>query len=73
MLAPPLRLDVLNVLQMLAGLLGPATNWRLPFLVMAAPTLLLALLLLLTVEEPPRGGEPHTNVHCKQHSCHALT
>lgn len=43
--------------QMLAGLLGPATNWRLPFLVMATPTLLLAVLLLATVSEPPRGGK----------------
>ena len=43
--------------QMVAGLLGPATNWRLPFLVMAAPTLLLAFLLLATVKEPPRGGK----------------
>jgi predicted MFS family arabinose efflux permease len=42
---------------MVAGLLGPATNWRLPFLVMAAPTLLLAFLLLATVKEPPRGGK----------------
>lgn len=48
---------VLCATQMVAGLLGPATSWRLPFLVMAAPTLALAVLLLLTVKEPPRGGE----------------
>jgi hypothetical protein len=41
---------------MLAGLLGPSTNWRVPFVVMAAPTLLLSLLLVATVTEPPRGG-----------------
>jgi predicted MFS family arabinose efflux permease len=47
-------------------LLGPATNWRLPFLVMAAPTLLLVMLLLLTVKEPPRGGEcaAHRRLTC---------
>lgn len=53
----PLSCGGLCATQMVAGLLGPATNWRLPFLVMAAPTLALAVLLLLTVKEPPRGGE----------------
>lgn len=43
-------------MQMVAGLVGPATNWRVPFVVMATPTLLLAVLLVLTVKEPPRGG-----------------
>jgi predicted MFS family arabinose efflux permease len=36
---------------------GPATNWRVPFVIMAAPSLLLALLLIFAVQEPPRGGE----------------
>ncbi|KAF6255108.1 major facilitator superfamily domain-containing protein [Scenedesmus sp. NREL 46B-D3] len=42
--------------QLLAGLVGPATNWRVPFVVLAAPSLLLALLLMATVQEPPRGA-----------------
>jgi predicted MFS family arabinose efflux permease len=50
------RASLLLLLQMVAGLLGPATNWRVPFVVMAAPTLALVLLLLLTVREPARGG-----------------
>ena len=34
---------------------GPYAGWRLPFVIVAVPTLLLALLMLLTAEEPPRG------------------
>lgn len=40
--------------QLVAGMLGPATNWRLPFVVVAAPAIALALLMLATVVEPPR-------------------
>eukprot|EP00878_Enallax_costatus_P035709 GHUV01039910.1.p1 GENE.GHUV01039910.1~~GHUV01039910.1.p1 ORF type:complete len:368 (+),score=86.75 GHUV01039910.1:356-1459(+) len=42
--------------QMLAGIAGPATNWKVPFVVMAAPTLVLALVLFVTAKEPPRGA-----------------
>eukprot|EP00879_Flechtneria_rotunda_P006260 GHRR01006579.1.p1 GENE.GHRR01006579.1~~GHRR01006579.1.p1 ORF type:complete len:583 (+),score=156.80 GHRR01006579.1:972-2720(+) len=42
--------------QLLAGVVGPATNWRVPFVVLAAPTLLLAIVLLFTAQEPPRGA-----------------
>lgn len=42
---------------MLAGIVGPATNWRLPFVVMAVPSLTLAVLLVATTREPPRGGD----------------
>uniref|UniRef100_A0A383W382 Major facilitator superfamily (MFS) profile domain-containing protein n=1 Tax=Tetradesmus obliquus TaxID=3088 RepID=A0A383W382_TETOB len=42
--------------QLLAGMVGPATNWKVPFVILAAPSLLLAVLLLLTVREPPRGA-----------------
>ena len=34
---------------------GPYAGWRLPFVIVAVPTLLLAVLMLLTAEEPPRG------------------
>ena len=48
-MSPPL-------LQMLAGIVGPATNWKVPFVVMAAPTLVLAFVLFVTTKEPPRGA-----------------
>ena len=41
---------------MLAGLLGPATSWRLPYLIVAAPSLALSILISLTVRDPPRGA-----------------
>lgn len=40
----------------MSGVLGPATNWRLPFVVMAAPAIVLAIVMLLTTDEPPRGA-----------------
>jgi hypothetical protein len=40
--------------QLLAGLLGPATNWRVPYLMVAVPSLLLALAIVLLVRDPPR-------------------
>ncbi|EFJ46143.1 hypothetical protein VOLCADRAFT_93591 [Volvox carteri f. nagariensis] len=42
--------------QALSGSIGPATNWRLPFVVVAAPSLCAALLMLATTQEPPRGA-----------------
>lgn len=42
--------------QALAGAIGPATNWRVPFVVVAAPSLMVALVMLLTTREPPRGA-----------------
>ena len=40
--------------QMMAGLLGPATSWRVPYILVAAPSLALALVMVLTTREPPR-------------------
>jgi MFS family permease len=45
--------------QMVAGTLGPMTNWRLPFVIVAAPAVLLALVMVLTTREPPRCGISH--------------
>ncbi|GIL90022.1 hypothetical protein Vretimale_18101 [Volvox reticuliferus] len=42
--------------QALSGSIGPATNWRVPFVVVAAPSLGVALMMLLTTVEPPRGA-----------------
>jgi predicted MFS family arabinose efflux permease len=41
--------------QLLAGFLGPAYGWRLPFLIVGAPNFVLALVFLATIREPPRG------------------
>ncbi|KIZ04154.1 major facilitator superfamily MFS-1 [Monoraphidium neglectum] len=42
--------------QFIAGIVGPATNWRIPFVLVAAPALLLALIMVATTREPPRGA-----------------
>ncbi|MEW5311908.1 MAG: hypothetical protein WDW38_003584 [Sanguina aurantia] len=42
--------------QAVSATVGPLTNWRLPFVLVSIPALLVALLMLFTVEEPPRGG-----------------
>jgi hypothetical protein len=42
--------------QGLASVVGPATNWRLPFVLVAIPAVLLALLMVLTTSDPPRGA-----------------
>lgn len=41
--------------QLLAGAIGPTYGWRLPFIIVGMPNLLLILLFALTVKEPPRG------------------
>ena len=42
--------------QIMAGTVGPAFGWRVPFLLAAAPAMLLALAAYLTIEEPERGA-----------------
>ncbi len=42
--------------QLLAGLLGPSYGWRLPFILVALPNLVLAGLLGWLASEPRRGG-----------------
>lgn len=41
--------------QALAGLIGPATNWRWPFVIVALPSLFVTGMMLALVQEPPRG------------------
>ena len=41
--------------QMLSGWIGPATDWRVPFTVVAAPALVVAFIMLWTTKDPPRG------------------
>lgn len=43
--------------QLLAGLLGPGHGWRMPFLVVAVPGIVLNLLFLLVAREPRRGEQ----------------
>lgn len=48
--------------QLVAGTVGPAYGWRLPFILTSAPAILLATLMLLVVDEPKRG-EQEEEVH----------
>jgi MFS family permease len=41
--------------QLVAGFIGPEYGWRLPFIVVAAPSFFFIVLFWLTVKEPPRG------------------
>src|ERR1700748_245096 len=41
---------------LIAGQLGSAYGWRMPFLVSAVPGLLIAVLILFSVREPKRGS-----------------
>ncbi len=41
--------------QLVAGFIGPEYGWRLPFIVVAAPSFLFVGLFWFTVKEPPRG------------------
>ena len=41
--------------QLLAGAVGPAQGWRLPFIIVAIPNFFLIILFALTVKEPVRG------------------
>jgi MFS family permease len=43
--------------QFLAGMIGPTIGWRIPFVIVAIPSLCCAFLVLLTVEEAKRGGQ----------------
>ena len=42
--------------QGISGILGPVYGWRVPFLVVSVPALVVAVLLMTTVVDPARGG-----------------
>ena len=42
--------------QIMAGTVGPAYGWRLPFVLAATPAIVLAAVAYFTVDEPKRGG-----------------
>ena len=42
--------------QVFAGVAGPSLGWRLPFIVVAAPNLVLSVIFLLATKEPARGS-----------------
>ena len=42
--------------QGIAGVLGPRLGWRLPFLVLSVPALILGMLIMFTVKDPIRGS-----------------
>ena len=41
--------------QAVAGYMGPTYGWRLPFVVVAVPGIIVAVLFFFTVSEPKRG------------------
>lgn len=41
--------------QLLAGFIGQAHGWRLPFIIVGIPNFFFIVLFMLTVKEPPRG------------------
>ncbi|GMI43357.1 hypothetical protein TrCOL_g9824 [Triparma columacea] len=41
--------------QLLAGFIGPAHGWRLPFVIVSIPAFICAALMVTTLTEPPRG------------------
>lgn len=48
---------------------GPKLGWRWPFVLVAAPSMLVSLAMLLTVPEPQRGvTEPALQVPCSLYS-----
>jgi predicted MFS family arabinose efflux permease len=42
--------------QLVGGYIGPVTGWRVPFIIVSAPTLLTLLAFFLLVSEPSRGA-----------------
>lgn len=42
--------------QVVSGYMGPSTGWRLPFIIVSVPTLLVLLAFFLVVREPSRGA-----------------
>lgn len=48
--------------QLIAGFMGPKYGWRIPFIIVSIPAILLALIMVLIIDDPERGGmEKHTN------------
>jgi MFS family permease len=57
----------ISVGQAIAGFLGPTFGWRLPFLVVAVPALLVALAVFIFVEDPERGAMEQVVLEQHQH------
>ena len=53
--------------QLLAGIVGPAYGWRLPFLIVSIPTFMLAVLVLFSAKEPIRGSQEEEFVQYNKH------
>ena len=52
--------------QGISGILGPVYGWRVPFLVVSVPALVVAVLLMTTVVDPARGGSEREHQHQHQ-------
>jgi predicted MFS family arabinose efflux permease len=51
--------------QMLAGFIGPTYGWRLPFVVIAVPAIMLAIVVYFTISEPSRGNQEEAVLHAR--------
>lgn len=51
------------------GFIGPVYGWRLPFVVIAIPSILVIALVMLTMQEPPRAATHHPHHH-QNHNVH---
>ena len=52
--------------QGVAGFVGPTHGWRLPFVIIAIPSIFVISLVVLTMEEPPRSTGHHHYHHQQQ-------
>ena len=57
----------ISVGQAIAGFLGPTFGWRLPFLVVAIPAILVAIAVFLFVQDPERGGMEQAVLERREH------
>ena len=55
--------------QGISGILGPVYGWRVPFLVVSVPALVVAVLLMTTVVDPARGGSEREHQHQHEQEC----
>lgn len=52
--------------QFIAGMVGPSLGWRVPFIMVAVPSIVCALLVFFTVSEPKRGDQEKAVKHFRE-------
>jgi uncharacterized membrane protein len=58
--------------QSIAGFIGPTYGWRVPFVIIAAPSIFVIALVMLTMQEPTRSSHHHHH-HDHHHAEDAVT